>query len=184
MVGPAARLDDPGEQVRLGKRRLDPRLAQDEGLAAPARRASPSSPRSMNGLWSLIWVTCSWRAAHFASSGAPATSTQVVIDSSGTSILAANASNSAICSGVASSGGSQKLRLPSSLQPLGHPRPDRCRDRLLVELRRRPGRRGPAHRAAPGTRPGRPPARTPGPRRRASGCGPGGRTRRTRCRSS
>ena len=61
----------------------------------------------MNGLSSLIWVTCSWMAAHFASSGAPDMSTQVVIDSSGTSILAANSSNSAICSGVASSGGAQ-----------------------------------------------------------------------------
>ena len=68
----------------------------------------------MNGLSSLIWVTCSWIASHLASSGAPETSTQVVIVSSGTSIFAANASNSAICSGVASSGGAQNDFLPSS----------------------------------------------------------------------
>ena len=43
----------------------------------------------MNGLWSLIWVTCSWIAAHLASTGAPEMSSQVVIVSSGTSIFAA-----------------------------------------------------------------------------------------------
>ena len=43
----------------------------------------------MNGLSLLIWVTCSWIAAHLASSGAPSMSIQVVIDSSGTSIFAA-----------------------------------------------------------------------------------------------
>jgi hypothetical protein len=70
----------------------------------------------MNGLWSLIWVTCSWIAFHFASRGAPATSTHVVTCSSGTSIFAANASISSICSGVASSGGCQKLFFPSSVR--------------------------------------------------------------------
>ena len=44
----------------------------------PASR-QPSSPSSMNGLSSLIWVTCSWMAAHLASSGAPRMSSQVVI---------------------------------------------------------------------------------------------------------
>ena len=68
----------------------------------------------MNGLSSLIWVTCSWIASHFASSGAPETSTQVVTVSSGTSILATYASNSATCSGVASSGGAQNDFSPSS----------------------------------------------------------------------
>src|SRR3954466_16198022 len=68
----------------------------------------------MNGLASLIWVTCSWIAAHFASSGAPETSTRVVIISSGTSIFEANSSNSAICSGVASSGGVHHAFWPTS----------------------------------------------------------------------
>ena len=117
-AGASRRLDDPGEQVRLGQRRLDPRLAQDVRLVAPSRPASRRSPSSMNGLSSLIWVTCSWIAAHLASSGAPATSIQVVIDSSGTSIFAAYASNSAICSGVASSGGYQNELWPSSSHPL------------------------------------------------------------------
>ncbi len=40
------------------------------------------------------------------------TSTQAVIVSSGTSIREANASNSASCSGVASSGGDQNERSP------------------------------------------------------------------------
>ena len=44
-------------------RRLDPRLAQDVGLLGPAL-APAVEPRSMNGLSSLIWVTCSWMAAH------------------------------------------------------------------------------------------------------------------------
>ena len=92
----------------------------------------------MNGLSSLIWVTCSWIASHLASSGAPETSTQVVISSSGTSILAANSSNSAICSGVASSGGDQHGFWPELLHPLVHPLADRRGDRLDVELRRRP----------------------------------------------
>ena len=30
----------------------------------------------MNGLSSLIWVTCSWIASHLASSGAPEMSTR------------------------------------------------------------------------------------------------------------
>ena len=69
----------------------------------------------MNGLSGLIWVTCSWMAAHLRSTGSPEMSSQVVTWSSGTSILAANASNSASCSGVASSGGSQKDFCPASL---------------------------------------------------------------------
>ncbi len=93
----------------------------------------------MNGLSALIWVTCSWIASHFASSGAPETSTQVVINSSGTSIFAANASISAICSGVASSGGAQNGFMPELLHACAsiRSRTD-ARDRLLVELRRRP----------------------------------------------
>src|SRR5207247_3513549 len=68
----------------------------------------PSSPRTMKPLSGAIWVTCFRIARHFRSRGSPAMSIQVVIDASGTSIFAANASNSAFCSSVASSGGSKK----------------------------------------------------------------------------
>ena len=81
-------------------------------MAQPSRQ--PSKPISMNPLWSLIWVTCSWMASHLALSGAPDTSIQVVICSSGTSILAANSSISAICSGVASSAGAHHGFWPAS----------------------------------------------------------------------
>ena len=72
----------PRRSRRRGRSRaivdLDPRLAQDVGLVRPA---SPPAvePERMNGLSSLICVTCSWIASHFASSGAPETSIQVVI---------------------------------------------------------------------------------------------------------
>ena len=98
-------------------------------------------------------------------------SIQVVIDSSGTSIFAMNASNSASCSGVASSGGDQKLGLPCSSMPLAHRRPDRCRDGLLVELGRRPRREAAVldRRAGPAMLRGellRVPGRIAGPRER------------------
>ena len=89
-------------------------------------------------------------------------SIQVVIVSSGTSIFAIRASNSASCSGVASLGGSQKLSTPSSVSLLVHRPADRRGDRLLVELRRRPGLqaglellRVPGRVAGPGNRPDR-----------------------------
>ena len=87
----------------------------------------------------LIWVTCFPIASHFCWRTS-AMSIQVVMASSGTSALATNSSNSASCSGVASSGGSQKLRWPAAARRSFIARAHGRRDRLLVELLRFPGR--------------------------------------------
>ena len=75
----------------------------------------------MNGLSSLIWVTCSWIASHLRLERGAGDVDPGRDRSSGTSIFAANSSNSAICSGVASSGGAQNgfaCRAPSSARAI------------------------------------------------------------------
>ena len=96
----------------------------------------------MNPLVWLIWVTCFPIASHFCWSTS-ATSTQVVMSSSGTSALADECLELGDLLGRRVLGRHPEAALAGGLEPLVHRLADRGRDRLLVELLRLP-RREPA----------------------------------------
>ena len=98
----------------------------------------------MNGRPAPIWVTCSWMAAHFRSSGVAGDvdpGRDGLVGHEHLRHVAPRTRRAAPASRP--SGGDQKLGLPSASSRSRIAVPDRGRDGLLVELRRRP-RREPA----------------------------------------